>query len=600
MSSNHSRAPFALQPAQLHWRDDNAPEAIDYGDVYFSRDDGRRETEHVFLASNHLPMRWHDWQQARPFVIGETGFGSGLNVLCAAHAFLAHAPEAARLHIVSTEQHPFTREDLARAQRHHEDFAELVTTLIQQWPPALRGIHRIVLHARITLDLHFGDAAESLEQLEGQVDAWFLDGFAPSKNPAMWSERLFAALAGASREGTTLATFTCAGLVKRGLRQAGFEVKKIPGFGRKREMLSGRMVTSPSEHPRHQMRRRQTPWMIDAAPRAAGTDDHIAVIGAGIAGASVAHALARRGRRVTLIDPDLPGSGASGNRQGALYIRPAAEVNDQSRFYLAALQYTQRFLDRIDPQHRLWHPTGVLQLATSEREAKRQQRCLDHWQLPESVVRGVTPDEARALSGQTLADSVRHGLYYAGAGWVRPDRLCAQLADTPGITQYQAALTAIAQEGTRHVLTLSDGTRLSADHVVLACADGASRLSTSGFLPLQAVRGQVSHYQLDEQAQALSPHCVVCAGGYAPPAWDGIQTIGASFAPNDRDLALRAEDDAFNLAELGRTLPCPGPAGSPVPALAQRASLCQPRQVTLCRWPAAGRALAGGLCQSGV
>ncbi|REC95544.1 bifunctional tRNA (5-methylaminomethyl-2-thiouridine)(34)-methyltransferase MnmD/FAD-dependent 5-carboxymethylaminomethyl-2-thiouridine(34) oxidoreductase MnmC [Kushneria indalinina] len=573
MSSNHYQPPFALQPARLHWRDDNAPEAVDYGDVYFSREDGRRETEHVFLAGNHLLERWHDWHQARPFVIGETGFGSGLNVLCAAHDFLTRAPAEARLHIVSTEQHPFTREDLARALSHHEDVAALVRTLIDQWPPALHGIHRVVLHERITLDLHFGDAAESLEQLEGRVDAWFLDGFAPSKNPAMWSERLFAALAGASREGTTFATFTCAGIVKRGLRQAGFEIRKVPGFGRKREMLSGHMPTPPPMHPRQQTRRRLTPWHIDAAPRPAGHDDHIAVIGAGIAGASVAHALARRGRRVTLIDPNPPGSGASGNRQGALYIRPAAEVDNQSRFYLAALQYTQRFLNRIDPQHVLWHPSGVLQLATSDREAQRQRRCLEHWQLPESMVRGVSREEAQTLAGQTLAEGVRHGLYYAGAGWVRPERLCAQLAATPGITQHQATLEAIHQDGARHVLALSDGKRLSADHVVLACADGASRLSASGFLPLQAVRGQVSHYSLDETAQSLSPRCVVCAGGYAPPAWAGVQSLGASFSPNDRDLTLRDEDDAFNLSELERTLPELARALQDAPTLPSRSGL---------------------------
>ncbi|SPJ33819.1 bifunctional tRNA (5-methylaminomethyl-2-thiouridine)(34)-methyltransferase MnmD/FAD-dependent 5-carboxymethylaminomethyl-2-thiouridine(34) oxidoreductase MnmC [Kushneria phyllosphaerae] len=573
MPSTHSPAPFALQPAQLHWRDDNAPEAVDYGDVYFSREDGRRETEHVFLNGNHLAARWQDWPHARPFVIGETGFGSGLNVLCAAHAFLAQAPDSARLHVISTEQHPFTAEDLARALGHHEDFADLVSTLIAQWPPALRGVHRLTLHARVTLDLHFGDAAESLEQLEGRVDAWFLDGFAPSKNPAMWSEALFAALAGTSREGTTLATFTCAGVVKRGLRQAGFEIQKVPGFGRKREMLSGHMPTSPPLHARQQARRRLTPWVIDAAPRPAEQDDHIAVIGAGIAGTSTAHALAQRGRRVTLIDPNPPGSGASGNRQGALYIRPAVEVNDQSRFYLAALQYTQRFLTRIDPQRLLWHPTGVLQLATSEREAERQQRCLGHWQWPESVVRGVSRDEAERLAGQPLAENVRHGLYYAGAGWVRPDRLCAQLAETDGITWHQAALEALTSTDAGHDLTLSDGTHLRADHVVLACADGANTLPAASFLPLQAVRGQVSHYQLDEQGQALSPHCVVCAGGYAPPAREGVQSLGASFSPNDRDLSLRDEDDAFNLGELDHTLPELARALRNTPALPSRSGL---------------------------
>ncbi|MFC0337107.1 tRNA 5-methylaminomethyl-2-thiouridine biosynthesis bifunctional protein [Kushneria avicenniae] len=573
MSSNSIAAPFALSPARLHWRDDNAPEAIDYGDVYFSRENGRRETEHVFLAGNQLAERWTDWHHPRPFVIGETGFGSGLNVLCAAHDFLIQAPDHARLHVVSTEQHPFTREDLTRALGHHEDFTDLVGALIEQWPPALRGIHRLALHERVTLDLHFGDAADSLEALEGRVDAWFLDGFAPSRNPDMWSERLFAALAGASREGTTLATFTCAGIVKRGLRQAGFEIQKLPGFGRKREMLGGHMPALPPETERRQTRRRLTPWHIDACPRPARHDEHIAVIGAGIAGTSVAHALARRGRRVTLIDPAPPGSGASGNRQGALYIRPAAEVNDQSRFYLAALQHTQRFLSRLDPEGNLWHPTGVLQLATSDREAERQRRCLEHWQLPDDVARGVDREEAQALAGQVLADSVRHGLYYPGAGWVSPDRLCQRLAETLGITQRRATLESMASSETGQRLTLDDGTCLEADHVVLACANGVEALSVSCHLGLQAVRGQVSHYPLDETANALSPNCVVCAGGYAPPAWDGIQSIGASFTPNDRDPALRAEDDAFNLIELSRTLPALAKALETAPPLTSRSGI---------------------------
>lgn len=545
--------PFALEHAHLQWREDNAPEAIDYGDVYFSREDGRRETEHVFLASNDLPARWHAWQSARPFVIGETGFGSGLNVLCAGRLFLDHAPPQARLHIVSTEQHPFTREDLRRALGHHADMHTLIEALTAQWPSAVRGVHRIELHERITLDLHLGDAAESLASLDGRVDAWFLDGFAPSKNPAMWSQALFDAMAQASRASTTLATFTCAGVVKRGLRAAGFEIEKVRGFGRKREMLRGIMPDSSA--PTTDPRRRTTPWYIEHSRRTAKGDAHIAVAGAGIAGTSVAHALARRGRRVTLIDPMPPGSGASGNRQGALYIRPAAEVNDQSRFYLAALQYTLRWLEQLDPAHSLWQPSGVLQLATSVREAERQKRCLQNWQLPENVMRGVTHHDAEGLAGQPLSDGVEHGLYFPQAGWVSPALLCQHLAVSPNITHHAATLRSFSHQHDSLQLQLDDGTTLTADHLVLACANGVRTLAQADFLPLQDVRGQVSHHRLTEEEQTLSPHCVVCAGGYAPPAVDGVQSIGASFTPNDCDLRLREQDDLANLVELERTLP---------------------------------------------
>ncbi|CAM3393547.1 bifunctional tRNA (5-methylaminomethyl-2-thiouridine)(34)-methyltransferase MnmD/FAD-dependent 5-carboxymethylaminomethyl-2-thiouridine(34) oxidoreductase MnmC [Halomonas lysinitropha] len=545
-------APDALPPlsglesARLEWHrvdgGDEAPHSTTFDDVYFSRHDGRAETEHVFIDANRLPERFARWQASRPFVIGETGFGTGLNMLCAWACFDAHAPMAARLHLVSTEKFPLRRDDLARALSAWPDLADRAACLVAQWPEAVAGVHRLWLDERVTLDLHLGDTIERLALLDGRVDAWFLDGFAPAKNPEMWRPELFETLAARSRPGATLATFTCAGVVKRGLAAAGFRWRKVPGIGRKREMLAGEIAEPAADR-----RRERTPWFSPQAPRRAR---HVAVIGAGLAGASTAAALARRGVRVTLIDREGPGSGGSGNAQGALYVKLAADTNPQSRVYLAGLLHSRRWLEAIDPARELWAPCGVLQLAMREKEQARQARFLARHTLPETVVRGVTADEASRLAGTPIAHG---GLEYPQAGWVRPAALCARLAATPGVSFRQAEVVNMTPEENGWSLALAEGERLTADQVVVANATLANRFAQTARLPLQPVRGQVSRLALPRGAPELER--VVCAGGYVSPALDGVLTYGASFVPRDTDTGIRDADHAANLAELTATLP---------------------------------------------
>ncbi|WP_432206840.1 bifunctional tRNA (5-methylaminomethyl-2-thiouridine)(34)-methyltransferase MnmD/FAD-dependent 5-carboxymethylaminomethyl-2-thiouridine(34) oxidoreductase MnmC [Halomonas ventosae] len=535
-----------LERARLDWRRDDigeeVPHSTAFDDVYFSRHDGRAETEHVFIAANDLPRRFREWRESRPFVIGETGFGTGLNMLCAWACFAAHAPPEARLHLVSTEKFPLDRNDLARALDAWPELAERAERLMSQWPEPVAGVHRLWLDDRVTLDLHLGDSVERLALLDGQVDTWFLDGFAPAKNPEMWRPELFAVMAARSRPGATLATFTCAGVVKRGLAAAGFRWRKVPGFGRKREMLAGELATPVVDR-----RRAATPWFLPPPPRPAR---HVAVIGAGIAGAATAAALARRGVAVTLIERETPGSGGSGNRQGALYVKLAAETNVQSRVYLAGLLYSRRWLEALDPERTLWDDCGVLQLATSEKEARRQSRFLAHHSLPESVVHGVTADETSRLAGTQIFHG---GLEYLGAGWVRPAALCARLAATSGITLRRAEVVDVAPHETGWSLMLADGECLSADQVVVATAALANRFMQTAALPLQPVRGQLSCLPLPPGAPTLGR--VICAGGYVSPALNGVLSFGASFSPHDTDTGIRQADHAANLAELEATLP---------------------------------------------
>jgi len=536
----------ALESPRLDWqRDDTgeeAPRSADFDDVYFSRHDGRAETEHVFLGGNRLPERFASWRERRPFVIGETGFGTGLNMLCAWACFNAHAAAGARLHLVSTEKFPLDREDLARALAIWPDLARHAEALVAQWPEPVAGVHRLRLDRGVTLDLHFGDAAERLALLDGRVDAWFLDGFAPSKNPEMWQPELFEAMAARSRPGATFATFTCAGVVKRGLKAAGFAWRKVPGFGRKREMLAGE-VAAPTED----ARRDGTPWFT---PPPARPSHRVAVIGAGIAGTSVAAALAERGVVVTLFDRECPGAGASGNAQGALYVKLAAETNHQSRVYLAGLLHSRRWLSRLDPGQTLWSPCGVLQLALNEKEQARQARFLERHPLPSGVVEGASVEQATERAG---VDTEAPALDYPQAGWVRPRALCQRLAETPGIAFRQAEVIRLTAECDGWRLLLGDGTTLDVDQVVIATATLANGFPQTRTLPLQPVRGQVSRVRLAPDAPGLGR--VVCAGGYVPPPLDGWLTFGATFLPNDADSGVRESDHLANLAELERTLP---------------------------------------------
>lgn len=542
----------ALTTPTLTWND-AAPHSAAFDDVYFTRGDGRAETEHVFIGANRLPERFAAWAEPRPFVIGETGFGTGLNMLSAWACFEKHAAPTARLHLLSTEKFPFEREALERALGSWPSLAVYAQALCAQLPDAVGGIHRLHLTERVILDLHFGDTTERLSQLDGQVDAWFLDGFAPSKNPDMWQPELFNAMAARSRPGATFATFTCAGIVKRGLKAAGFHWKKVSGYGRKREMLAGHIEAPPADQ-----RRDNTPWFT---PPPVLPAKHVAVIGAGMAGASVAAALARRGIQVTVVERKAPGAGGSGNRQGALYVKLAAETNYQSRVYLAGLLYSQRWLAlkrslQTSSTAPLFTPCGVVQLTTSDKETRRQQRFVEQHPLPSEVVTALEPPTLTETAG--IAISAPHGLFYPQAGWVRPKALCEHLLNQPGVTLQHGEVDSLARseipsaEPTWH-LHLTDGSTLEADQVVIASAHLANRFAQTAELPLQSVRGQISELTLPDEV--AGPTRVVCAGGYVAPALDGVLTFGASFIPNNATHDVTDDDHQRNIDELGQTLP---------------------------------------------
>lgn len=222
----------------LDWQD-GQPFCTRFGDVYFSRDSGLEETRHVFLRGNRLPERFAALPAGQSFTIGETGFGTGLNFLCAWQLFEQAAPPGAELNFVSVEKFPLQAEELRAALALWPELYAYAAELLAQWPqmkPCWN--HWQFAGGRVRLSLAYCDVLQALPEFTA-VEAWFLDGFSPAKNPEMWAQPVLDAIAHASRPGATLATYTCAGWVRRGLQQAGFAVEKAAGFGRKREMLRG-------------------------------------------------------------------------------------------------------------------------------------------------------------------------------------------------------------------------------------------------------------------------------------------------------------------------------------------------------------------------
>jgi len=534
--------PEVLRPAVLEVDAAGMPRNVEYGDVYYSADGGLAETEHVFLQANGLPDRW---RAAERFVIGETGFGTGQNVLVAARLFLDTAPDGAVLHVVSVEKHPIRREELAALYPGGHPLAELARELLAHYPDLIPGPHRIELAGgRVVLTLLLGDALEMLPRIRASVDAWFLDGFAPAKNPDMWQPELFGAMARLSAPGATLATFSCARMVRDGLVAAGFTCEKRPGFGRKREMLVGRWAGET-------MQGLEPPWF----PRGELPSMREAVIiGAGIAGASVARRLAERGWRVQVLERHHePAQEASGNHAGILLPVLSAEWNALSRMASLGLGYARRMLDRLARSHPDidWHPCGVLRLARNPRHAAQQLKIAERLNLPPAFARWVEAEEGSALIGAPVEQP---GWWFPGGGWVHPPAVVRALLDHAGIrVRTGVNVTALRREHDGWAI-LTDGDRqvAASETVILANAHALNDL-LPGALPLAPVRGQISLAPASAGPTVL--HAVACREGYVIPSRAGLHCFGASFAHGVHDPAPRVEDHEGNIERLRSILP---------------------------------------------
>lgn len=524
-----------LLPARLAHTEDGTPYSETYDDVYHSADGGPGQARHVFLRGNGLPERWATRER---FVILETGFGSGLNFLATWAAWLEDPHRCDRLHYLAVEKHPFRAEDLARLHQRWPDFAPLSAALCAAWPLLTPGFHRLEFASgRITLTLLLGEADTVLRRCEARIDAIYLDGFDPKKNPEMWLTRLFHHLARLAAPTATLATWCVAGEVREALRTAGFEVVKRPGFGRKRHMLAGTLAPVRS-----------------AAIESPDTHGHRAlVLGAGLAGCAISERLAARGWAVTLVERHpLPASEGSGNLAGI--VRPLLSRDDNlaSRLSRACFLHARRAWTTLAASgHAARHDLGgVLQIARDAAHEAQMRALLATGDYPDDYVRFLD----RQAAGERLGHTTPHGAWlFPGGGWANPPSLCHAMLAAAG-----SRVVLHADREASHIEYVDDQWRLHdregafiASAPILILTTGAAARHLLPDLPINPVRGQVSHLR-----QGLLPdfRLPACCEGYLTPALDGIHCLGASYA-YDEGSELRESEHAGNLARLERILP---------------------------------------------
>ena len=518
-----------VETAALAFARDGVAYSEAFGDLYHSVDGGLAQARKVFLEGNALPERWRD---RGAFTILETGFGLGLNFLAAWDALRSDKRGPRRLHFVSVEKYPFQRDDLARALAPFADIEFLSRALVALWPPPLAGFHRIHFDAgRVILTLLLGDARELLPQLVAQADALFLDGFAPARNPEMWSPEVVRELARLAAPGATLATWTVAGGVRAALSGAGFRLEKREGFGKKREMLVGVREG------------------VAATPR---RERKALVLGAGLAGMTCAERLAARDWEVDLVDAREKRSTAAVG-----LVRPIANVRDalnamvSRSAFLYALQHYRAL--QYDGYHLQWDRCGALQLAGDEDEGARFAAIASSQGYPPEFLKYVDATEARAIAGRAVGGP---GWWIASGACVSLESLAvASLARAgPGVhRRFGRSVTRIEREGTDwRALDAHDRVIAEAPTLVVANAADAKRLVPDARLMLSAVRGQVT-YLPASPARLLE--CIVSGNGYVAPLPGGGHCVGASYRHDDADDAVRAGEHRENLARAETMLP---------------------------------------------
>lgn len=340
---------------RLDWSQAGGPRAVQHGDVYFSAQDGLAEARAVFLKGCDVDSLF---QTRTVSVIGELGFGTGLNFLAAWQRFRETAPDKARLHFASLEGFPLSVEDAERALSAWPELADLAHMLIKAWPSPRLGPHRRIFDkGQVTLTVFHDEADAALANMDMKADAWFLDGFSPALNPDMWTGALFDQIARSSRPGTKAATFTVAGDVRRGLQAVGFEVSKQTGFGKKRERLEAVYQSGNHSEVQHASPHSSPPPVI---------------LGGGIAAASLTMAFRRRGIDPVVIAEGGWAAGASGAPRGLLTPRLEAADRPHVRALINAFEFAASlYADSPD-----FEQSGVLRI-DGDPDSDRMQRLAD-------------------------------------------------------------------------------------------------------------------------------------------------------------------------------------------------------------------------------
>lgn len=619
-----------LTPACIEWQN-SRPYSPRFEDIYFSSDSHQaiEEITHVFIQPNRLVERLNhqrdsilknDSPPTKVINVGELGFGTGLNFLVLLEHLsniwktTAIPTSTTLLHYISFEKYPLKREDREQLSGYQKNwFQQLhsaIDRLLQFSPPCIAGIHRLFFPELATqLTLVYGDINDYIGYFipkTGSIDSWFLDGFAPRKNPDMWQPSTFNSMAKLSTVGTTCSTFTAASSVRQGLTNAGFIVEKKTGFGRKRHMLTATLPSeaaseSESIFPQSQatlsykvlpskllpskllpskqstanlsptnsadsllfkqslsqnkpFRAKQLPWFLHRSAKK--KPSNITIIGGGLSGTACAYSLAKRGFQVQIIERhSQPAQEASGNPLAVTFVRFSTSDTPQNRFYQFAYLDAIQHLNEISVinQTPLWHQSGIFQLAYNDKELAYQTALADSACWPQSLVQQLDAQSIQSLCKTTVNTS---GLWLPTGGWVQPKILCHSRLNHPNIRflNYSEALELTQNESGRWKILSKGGRCISeSDTIIIANAHDALTFKQTNTLPLSTIRGQIT--QIPANTTSMSLQAIMCYDGYIGPAINGIHTVGATYHPKSKETQIKPSEHVENIIRLKQVLP---------------------------------------------
>jgi len=558
---------FIESGPELSFQPDGAPYSTQFDDIYFDSESGYQQSEEIFLHGNDIFNRLK--QINDHFVIVETGFGTGLNFLLTLQAYhklqqKKSSTQRPKLVFISVEKYPLTKQQLLKSLKALPQLSYFTNLLLTQYPE-LSDIEQTTkeftlnfFDEHVILKVIINDATQALTDIKtpkkGLVDAWYLDGFSPAKNPAMWSKDLFVQIGRLSKSGASIATFTVAGFVKRQMQNVGFRTIKKSNSGNKHEMLIGVFQQNPDSQKGYQLRSTIT------------KPQQVSIIGGGIASACAALALTQQGIKVTLYCKDNSlAQGASSNAVGALYPLLHQKADDISLFYQRAFWRAKRFYNQVIEQgYTFPHQwCGLLDIAYKESLVKRQQKFTDLVTWPTDLIHGVDANQASHLANINLTYG---GLFMPHAGWLSPQEAVKQIINAAKSTGRLRIENNVVVNNIKAINTEKPKNshqknwRLSTnkgnlDACVVVFCGGAEMIDSDWVnqLPFSAVQGQVTSMKSNKNIHSLST--VICHKGYLTPKHNDVHCIGATFNKDCTRTTTTSEEDQFNLNMLSACLP---------------------------------------------
>lgn len=566
----HMIKPIAT--TRLEFTKNDAPSSANFNDIYYNPDDGIGETEHVFLHGCQVDDQLRNCNRTE-WVVAETGFGTGLNFFCLLNYIENQTqihPRLNTIRFISCEAFPIEKDSLTKLYQKHFASCKQRHRLLNQYPAAIGMQHDLRFsvtpkenrsasplddqrNLSVILELHYQPLTSFIElnqdRLLNTIDCWFLDGFAPAKNPDMWTEDLFRFMQRSSKTGAKVSTFTAAGIVKRGLEQHGFKVTKIAGFGRKREMITAEKRVAGSTERKHPYF--QQPAIINnKLPK----PSRIAVVGAGIAAATLCYKLRESGLDIDCFFNEAHVAGAaSGNHSAGVYPPLSADVNWSTQFHLRAFSFAQRWYQALALKHEVGMSfNGCALLAHNQQTQQRYQKLCESGVLPNAFLHW---ESAEQLS-ERLQQPIEHpGIWLAEGGWVCPYEIVSALFERS--QQYNTKLYPLttvqpidtdSTDRTTAWLVITDqhGKHTEAQYdAVIWCGGGSLEHPSFDGITMGRTRGQVETVSLatEQAADAL-----VCHDGYLTPVYRGALCLGSTYVKTRTDTVPCLTERAANFA----------------------------------------------------